>query len=81
MKQTTYISTTRPVKNTSIKYAIEQRGSAISLSVSTDVPNEHICIEDIAADTDTAVKIMMLLADNLVFPSNVYEILDDIIGV
>lgn len=47
----------------------------------TDDPAGRICIEQLTDDPAAAKRIFTLLSDNLVFPYNIYEVLDDLLAV
>lgn len=47
----------------------------------TDDPAGRICIEQLTDDPAVAKRIFTLLSDNLVFPYNIYEVLDDLLAV
>lgn len=54
---------------------------AYGLSVCADAGEEdQILVDDIARDLASAKRLQALFAENLVFPANVPEILDDLLG-
>ena len=76
-----FVPYTRKVGDACITYALYRSLGAYGIAVSSDAEGtDRIRIDDIARDPACAVRIQALFAENLVFPSNVPEILDDLLG-
>lgn len=75
------IKIARRVGETRLCYQAEHNGVCYDLRV-TAVPAvvECVTVPDVARDTATAQRLCNLFARNLVFPGNVYEVLDDLLG-
>ena len=67
---------------TRIIYALlpDERGYGMSAAAVGEGASS-VRIDLFSADLGTARRILLLLADNLVFPFNVHEILDDLLAV
>ena len=75
-------SIVKQVGNTVLDYCIKYDGSAYSLEIrSMGDFDGYILVEDISRNLCVAENIAVLFAENLVFPSNVLEVLDDLVGV
>ena len=71
----------RQVGQLCLTYTLYFSSGAYGIAVSSDAEKEdRILVDDIARDLASAKRIQMLFAENLVFPSNVPEILDDLLG-
>ena len=64
-----------------ITYSVLRNRGIYRLSVCTDRKGAYsVIVDDVARDLVTAKRILVLFANNLVFPENVLEIFDDILG-
>lgn len=64
-----------------LRYSLEHTGRCYNLLVTAGEPlNESIFVSDIARNKTEAEHLLFLLADNLVFPVHVMDILDDLLG-
>ncbi|MBQ8837247.1 MAG: hypothetical protein IJ002_07055 [Clostridia bacterium] len=69
------------VSNTSVIYTSVYDGNTYSLEIrSYGDFDGYILVDDVTRDADEAEKIANLFADNLVFPDNALEVLDDYLG-
>ncbi len=76
-----FIRTVKLVGKARLCYLSEYDGSSYSLCVTASPALvERVFVPDVARDFDTAKRLCDLLSENLVFPGNVYEILDDLLG-
>ena len=75
------VKITRSIGKKHLCYSAEYNGVCYDLKV-TAHPSvvEAVTVRDVARDEVTAKKLCTLLADNLVFPISIYEVLDDLIG-
>lgn len=60
-------------------YTLLQSGSSYGIAVEAD--GKCIRVESITENIEDAGQILRLLAENTVYPDNVLEILDDLLGV
>ncbi|MBQ4599246.1 MAG: hypothetical protein IJB19_04995 [Clostridia bacterium] len=71
----------RKAGNSRLTYTLYRSSGTYGIAVSSDAEQEgQVRVDDIARDLTLAKSIQMLFAENLVFPSNVPEILDDLLG-
>jgi len=75
------IKIARCVGETQLCYCAEYNGICYDLHV-TAAPAviEQVTVHDVARDTATAERLCNLFARNLVFPGNVFEVLDDLLA-
>ena len=72
---------TMHVGNTAIDYSIVVSGESFGLEVSTKGDfEEYILVEDVTREFEEAEKLLKMFAENTVFPDNVLEIFDDLLG-
>ena len=57
--------------------SVDEQGYSLS-ATSTGEGASSVRIDGLTNDSDTALRILHLLAENLVFPFNVHEVLDDL---
>ena len=75
------IRTVKLVGETQICYLSEHDGIGYNLRVTASPAFvESVFVPDVARDFETAERLCKLLSENLVFPGNVLEILDDLLA-
>lgn len=76
-----FLPCTRQVGRACLTYMLYRSSGTYGILVCSDAEEEErVRIDDIARDLTLAQRIQTLFAENLVFPSNVPEILDDLLG-
>lgn len=76
-----FVPCRKQVGQSLLTYTLYRSCGTYGIAVSSDAEKEdRILVDDIARDFALAKRIQMLFAENLVFPSNVPEILDDLLG-
>ena len=71
----------RSAGQSNLTYTLCDTCGTYSLLICSDERSEgRILVRDIARDLHMAEKIQAILAENLVFPVNVPEVLDDLLG-
>lgn len=79
--QTLFLPCRRQAGQSCLTYTLYRAAGTYGISVRSDAEKEdQILVDDIARDLTLAKRIQTLFAENLVFPSNVPEILDDLLG-
>lgn len=80
--QAELLSTVKAVGDESkILYRLFRESSGYGLSACiVGEPNSEVCIAPLTADYATAERVFTLLAENLVFPYHMYEVLDDLLA-
>lgn len=79
--KTSFVETVKYAGEARLCYSVECEDGIYNLRVTASPAKvESVYVRDIARDSATAEKLCDLFARNLVFPGNVYEILDDILG-
>jgi|GEM_PF-1629173 len=62
-----------------LTYTLFENENGYGITVSEG--GSTVKVEDLSRNVEDAKRVLLLLADGTVFPQNVYEILDDLLGI
>ena len=71
----------RSVGAATLTYGLYRTRGAYGLLVSSDTQADCIRVDNLTKDPSLAKRIQQIFARNLVFPDNVHEVLDDLLGI